>query len=493
MTTLTEKEIESQKGVLERVPGPPRPVPSAQDGSREGAAALNLGVPEGPVGRQFLIDATEDESSSWSDGLEGGGVQYGGQKRRWRKDKKYGHQEDDLDYFRATFESETKALQHLDLGEDFKYPSDEAFARYFPEFDFLKAMRGNNILRKWDGTVRGYPGFKQIFYQLIYVQREHYIHKILALEQLVPDSVKKELFQGLQYTVDDLGQRLERLEDRYGGQEKQVELIVNDLQRLQSKGRVPYPELRAAVRDVEAFLGRPSTLPGTGETLVVLLKKVVPKHFKTQFKDTMHQWGQPCTGNNFVDYLKRKLTYEIDENEEAEKKEDLGKKNGHKKEKKPKTPGKLSKVAGKVSSDPEQTSPGESGAMEGKCGVTSVKKELPDCKCCNTGKHLLHNCRKFFLIFNLKEKVAFAKEQKVCFKCLRGDHDLRGCPFRKKADCRFCASHEHHFLLCPGGNEVKLAAAGKAGMPKLIPEDKGEALTIHGNVGIISGHKVSVG
>ena len=46
----------------------------------------------------------------------------------------------------------------------------------------------------------------------------------------------------------------------------------------------------------------------------------------------------------------------------------------------------------------------------------------------------------------------------------------------------------------PGGNEVLLAAAGKAtkALPKPIPNDKGGALTIHGNVSMVSGRKVSV-
>ena len=137
----------------------------------------------------------------------------------------------------------------------------------------------------------------------------------------------------------------------------------------------------------------------------------------------------------------------------------------------------------------------ESKASDETCEKgTKGKQEWPCCPCCQKENHGLHNCRKFFLIFNLKEKVAFAKQQKVCFKCLRGDHDLQGCHFCKKAGCRFCASQEHHYLLCPGGNEVILAAAGKAtkAMPKPIPDDKGGALTIYGNVGMVSGHKVSV-
>ena len=123
------------------------------------------------------------------------------------------------------------------------------------------------------------------------------------------------------------------------------------------------------------------------------------------------------------------------------------------------------------------------------------KQEWPLCPCCQKRNHGPHNCRKFFLILNLKEKVAFAKQQKVSFKYLRGVHDLQGCPFCRKADCRFCASQEHHYLLCPGGNEVILADAGKAtkAIPKPIPDDKGGALTINWIVGVVSGHKVSVG
>ena len=137
-------------------------------------------------------------------------------------------------------------MQRLNLGDDFRYPSDEAFDRYFPEFDFVKVMRGNS-LQTWEGTVRDYPGFKHNYYRMVYVQREHYMHKVLALERMVPENIKKELFHGLQYTVEDLGQRLRRLEDRYGGQEKQTKQIVNDLQRLQGKGRIPYTELRSVV------------------------------------------------------------------------------------------------------------------------------------------------------------------------------------------------------------------------------------------------------
>ena len=400
----------------------------------------------GPPGGRFWLKSTDEDSASWT---ESSG-RYRSDKdprRKHKKQKKYGHQEDDLDFFRGAFQEEARALQNLDLGDDYRYPSDKAFVKYFPEFDFVKAMRGNS-LRKWDGSIRDYPGFKHNYYRMVFVQREHYMHKILALETMVPESVKKELFHGLQYTVEDLGQRLRRLEDRYGGEEKQMKHLVNDLQKLQSRGRIPYPELRAAVEDVGAFLERPSTLPGTGETLVVLLKKVIPRHFRTQFKDAMHQWGRPCTGNNFVEYVKRKLNYEIDEVEESEKKE-LGLNKKPEEKKVAKTLGKLYTAVGESSG--ENDTPGEGSGEEGECRITNNKMvELPRCKCCDSGKHYLHNCRQFFLVLTLKDRAAFAKQHSLCYKCLRYDHMIEKCPFRSRPDCRFCSSPKHHYLLCPG-------------------------------------------
>ena len=346
----------------------------------------------------------------------------------------------------------TNALQRLDLGDDFKYPSDKAFERYFPEFDFVKAMRGNS-LRKWDGTIRDYPDFKHNYYRMVYVQREHYMYTVLALEQMVPENVKKELLHGLQYTVEDLGQRLRRLEDRFGGQEKQTKQLVNDLQKLQGRGRIPYGELRAAVEDVSAYLDRPSTLPGTGETLVVLLKKVIPKHFRTQYNDAMYQWGQPRTGNNFVAYMKRKLTYEIDEGEDLDKKEAVVKRNEEVKDKKQNSRvlGKLYQVTGNASDDNGAGTQSDHSPDEGDCQMAAKKiRELPKCKCCQEGRHYLHNCRKFFLILSLKERVSLAKQIHICFNCLRYDHESRSCPFQNRPNCRFCGEHDHHYLPCPG-------------------------------------------
>ena len=91
-----------------------------------------------------------------------------------------------------------------------------------------------------------------------------------------------------------------------------MKILVEALQAVQGRSRIPYTKLRELVGDVGAFLDRPLTLPGSGETLVVLLKKVIPKHFRTRYKERMRDQGRPQTGNTFIRYMKHALNDEID-------------------------------------------------------------------------------------------------------------------------------------------------------------------------------------
>ena len=143
-------------------------------GRRPSVPAPGYPVEDGPPGGRFYLPATGEDTGS-----EGYSVREGQGRRRKKvkKNGKYGHQENDLEFFRGAFHEEVSALQHLQLGDDFRYPSDKAFELYFPEFDFVKAMRSNS-LRKWDGTIRDYPNFKHTYYRMVFVQREHYMHKI---------------------------------------------------------------------------------------------------------------------------------------------------------------------------------------------------------------------------------------------------------------------------------------------------------------------------
>ena len=430
-------------------------------------------VPSGPAVGDFLLETSASEArrapayapapSRAAVSSDSGSENSSSRRRRRnrRAQSRYGHQEDDLDFFEQRFGAAQDALQKLQLGDNFRYPSDRAFKKHFPYCDFQKAMKTGG-LPKFDGKVRGYPGFRSNFYNMVYVQREHYHPKLLALEYMVPEKIKQSLFHGLQNTLQDFGHRLTRLEEEFGGSERQVQYLVDLLDKARKRGsRLPYVELRELVREVRAHLDRTDATAGDAEMLVVLLKGLVPQHIKAQFRTRMKLLNKPATGNNFIWYLMNELTEEIKALETDPRR---GPGNNEKetaaKELKDKAKDKSPKVLGKFYQTYQNPVSGSSGDEdlegEGLRGTTMVgpgKGEWPLCKCCQTGNHGLHNCRKFFLVFTLKEKVAFAKQRKVCFKCLREEHDLSGCPFRNRPNCRFCDSAKHHYLLCPGGEE----------------------------------------
>ena len=375
-------------------------------------------------------------------------------RARGRREPHYGHQEDDMEFFTRQFEETQDALQRLNLGDKFRYPSDQAFKRFFPVCDFQKAMKTGG-LPKFDGSVRGYPGFRSNFYNMVYVQREHYLTKLLALEYMVPDKVKRSLFHGLQNTIQDFGHRITRLEEEFGGSERQVQYLVDLLDKARKRSsRLPYVELRELVREVQAHLDRTEATTGDAEMLVVMLKSLIPQHIKAQFKTKMMLMKLAPTGNNFIAYLLRELTEEIQAQETDPRRPNTTAETEVKDKTKPRSP----KVLGKFYHAGKNDTPSQSEDEVGEVGAAQVgigKKEWPPCPCCQTGNHGLHNCRKFFLVYSIKEKATYVKQHKVCHKCLRVEHELKDCPFKARPDCRFCASPKHHYLLCPGGEEVK--------------------------------------
>ena len=71
---------------------------------------------------------------------------------------------------------------------------------------------------------------------MVFLQREHYLNKLLALEYMVPDKVKESLFHGLKNTLKDFEHRLTRLEEEFGGSEYQVQYLVEVLDKAGRKG-----------------------------------------------------------------------------------------------------------------------------------------------------------------------------------------------------------------------------------------------------------------
>ncbi|XP_060810108.1 uncharacterized protein LOC106135933 [Amyelois transitella] len=99
------------------------------------------------------------------------------------------------------------------------------------------------------------------------------------------------------------------------------------------------------------------------------------------------------------------------------------------------------------------------------CTVTSSESEESsaarkhiqlNCRYCNLTNHAIETCRKF-LALSVDDRWRWAKEQKVCHRCLkRGNHKYRFCKSKDACVEALCGKR-HHKLLHRSSHEVNLA------------------------------------
>ena len=90
--------------------------------------------------------------------------------------------------FRARYEQENEEAEEIDLGPDFVYPSRRTIRKVFWRARFHQARETREPSPSSMVPLRGYPTFKNNFYELVYVQtsRTDTLHKLMALEYMVP-------------------------------------------------------------------------------------------------------------------------------------------------------------------------------------------------------------------------------------------------------------------------------------------------------------------
>ena len=425
---------------------------------------------------------------------------------RYALDQEDDDEAEDEEYFRTRYEQENEEAEEIDLGPYFVYPSKKTFEKYFGEFDFIKHVR-HGTLSKFDGTVKGYPAFRKNFYELVYVQRVGYLHKLMALEYMVPEKIQKELFGDLDNSAAHFGRRIKRLEQRFGGQDRQEQYLIEVLTEAKTRAagrRLPYQELLELARHVDSHLAKGFRFTGTSDPILVHLRDLVPHHIKTAFSMEMLRCGAEETGKAFLKYLLDAVRVEMRAQESNPKRGEGDKTNQQDKNKmdKPKVLGKLYKAKGKAqrrrsssSSGSEENTP----KVEGKVTDTEAENtvytglarpktvEPQNCSCCGEGAHFLYNCYKFVHEYGVQQKRRFAETDGRCFRCLRAGH-LRAACLGREIECRFCKKTDHHYLLCvregarvKEQGEVKVANAEEnQTMPnneQLSYEALGEAVT----------------
>ena len=329
----------------------------------------------------------------------------------------------------------------------------------------------HGTLSKFDGTVKGYPTFKKNFFRLVYAQRIGYLHKLLALEYMVLEKLKKEMFNDLDNSPGHFGERIKRLEIRFGGERRQVQYMMEVLAqaKVQYGGkRVPYPELLDLARHVDSNLSKGPKWLGAADPILVPLRELVPHHIKTGYSMEMKRCGGEETGKGFLKYLLDALAVEINAQESNPRRTEvvveklaLGEKT---KTDRPRVLGKLYRTKGKARNLDDSSSLGSEGYSprqgckrvqtdsdaDPRCYVVTNKAksmEVPECTCCEKRNHLLHNCYKFVHQMSLDKKRRFVEREGRCYRCLRPGHvraTCGGC----EIECRFCKSPQHHYLLC---------------------------------------------
>ena len=88
------------------------------------------------------------------------------------------------------------------------------------------------------GNVASYPGWQATVVSLIHVQNVEVIHKCQALDKCITEDVRKKLgFHLLGANDYEYYLRIVRLEDYYGGKDRQLEALIDNLRCLGKVGK----------------------------------------------------------------------------------------------------------------------------------------------------------------------------------------------------------------------------------------------------------------
>ena len=127
--------------------------------------------------------------------------------------------------------------------ETWPLPSEEEFKARFIKKDISKLLR-TKIIGKFSGKSNDYGRFKAIFYPNVHVQQEPAHLKAADLDSLMDPEVREEVFgMGLGNDKWDYIERIERLEQRFGGEERMINFSLNKIKGLLSQSHKDYKKL----------------------------------------------------------------------------------------------------------------------------------------------------------------------------------------------------------------------------------------------------------
>ena len=85
------------------------------------------------------------------------------------------------------------------------------------------------MLYIFDGTLKNYAGWQKYFIATFHIQDTNVVHKCMALDASVTQTVKDAVFKDLSLDANGYYLRVKRLEEMFGRPEQQLDAMLKDL------------------------------------------------------------------------------------------------------------------------------------------------------------------------------------------------------------------------------------------------------------------------
>ena len=123
---------------------------------------------------------------------------------------------------------------NMKFGENWPVPTIEEANKKYTVYDFHRNAPGGGLLPIFSENILDYPSWQSTICQSIHVQNRPVMQKCLALDSCVSDRLRSEMFTGLGTSAYEYWLRTQRLDDRFGGEQRQMAALMYKLDCLRN-------------------------------------------------------------------------------------------------------------------------------------------------------------------------------------------------------------------------------------------------------------------
>ena len=192
--------------------------------------------------------------------------------------------------------------------ETWPLPSEEEFRAKYTKYDIGKILR-TRMISKFTGKPSDYVRFKASFFVNIHVQREPAHIKAGALDSLMDPEIREEIFGiDLGNSEFDYAERLERLERRFGGEERMIDLSLNKIKALRSQSRRDYSKLRELVDVIHFYIRGIGRRDANSYSLREHLREGMPPNLLRRYMEETEERGLEDTLAHLLEWTHRNVS-----------------------------------------------------------------------------------------------------------------------------------------------------------------------------------------